>query len=64
MRPLELHWNPAMKDEELPEEFQLNVMQKETTKVCEGSNLIFAKNSSKYLLDQVFFVCEYGWRIC
>ena len=53
-----------MKDEELLEEFQLDVMQKETMKVCEGSNLIFAKNSSKYLLDQVFFICEYGWRIC
>lgn len=53
-----------MKDEELPKEFQLDVMRKETTKVSEGSNLIFAKNSSKYLLDQVFFMCEYGWRIC
>ena len=61
----EIHGNPAMKDQvELPGDFQVDLMQN-----GEGVwVVIFLKNPSKiinkYLLDQVFFICEHGWLLC
>ena len=54
-----------MKDQvELPGDFQVDLMQN-----GEGVwVVIFLKNPSKiinkYLLDQVFFICEHGWLLC
>ena len=68
---LELHWNPAMKDEvELPGDFRLDLMQNETVRVCgvvyNRAPISFCQEpfQNYQYLGSGFFICEHVWRIC